>query len=318
MYSTRQDAQFGAIPIGTIETIIQRIRKLVYGRADGMPAARGMLQHRLSRGGSCFCFGAPSPLLWAFGAGFVCRTDPRKPARHREQGFQEVPVHGGTDGPLVWALIAYALIAEIPQGSLALFFSQIIVSFGYSKEQSLLLAIPGGLVKVAALWFGGYIAAKYEKRFLVGIAGLVFAITGMAMIIGCAESNKIGRLIGYYITNCSATGFIASLSIVSTNIAGYTKKTVCASLFMIFYSVGMIIGPQIFRHQDKPVYLPAKITILCAWFVCILCLVYIWAASLSRNKHNAAQKEAGTYEILIEQEFMDLTDRENVEFKYSV
>jgi hypothetical protein len=25
------------MPIGTIETIIQRIRKLVYGKADGMP-----------------------------------------------------------------------------------------------------------------------------------------------------------------------------------------------------------------------------------------------------------------------------------------
>lgn len=94
-------------------------------------------------------------------------------------------------------------------------------------------------------------------------------MTGMAMIIGCAESNKIGRLIGYYITNCSATGFIASLSMVSTNIAGYTKKTVCASLFMIFYSVGMIIGPQIFRHQDKPAYLPAKITIVSP-FSCII------------------------------------------------
>jgi hypothetical protein len=29
--------RFRAMPIGTIETIIQRIRKLVYGRADGMP-----------------------------------------------------------------------------------------------------------------------------------------------------------------------------------------------------------------------------------------------------------------------------------------
>ena len=31
------EPRFRAMPIGTIETITQSIRKLVYGKADGMP-----------------------------------------------------------------------------------------------------------------------------------------------------------------------------------------------------------------------------------------------------------------------------------------
>lgn len=52
--------------------------------------------------------------------------------------------------PLTWAFAFYALTADIPNGGISNFFSQLIVSFGYTAEESLLYGTPGGAVEVVA------------------------------------------------------------------------------------------------------------------------------------------------------------------------
>lgn len=54
--------------------------------------------------------------------------------------------------------------------------------------------------------------------------------------------NNIGRLIGYYMTQAFPTAFVALLSLISSNVAGYTKKTTVAALYLIGYCAGNIIG----------------------------------------------------------------------------
>lgn len=50
--------------------------------------------------------------------------------------------------PMIWAFVFYGLVVDIPNGGITNFFSQLIVSFGYTSEQSLLLGTPGGAVEV--------------------------------------------------------------------------------------------------------------------------------------------------------------------------
>ena len=65
---------------------------------------------------------------------------------------------------------------------------------------------------------------------------------GTILMVALPTQVKIGRLIGYYLTLASPTGFVAILSLISSNIAGYTKKTTIAALYLIAYCVGNIIG----------------------------------------------------------------------------
>ena len=44
--------------------------------------------------------------------------------------------------------------------------------------------------------------------------------------------------------------------------AGYTKKTTVAALFLIAYCAGNIIGPQTFNAKEAPRFRSAEITIL--------------------------------------------------------
>ena len=173
--------------------------------------------------------------------------------------------------PLTWAIVFYALVADIPNGGITNFFSQLITSFGYTEEQSLLYGTPGGAVEVITLIVGGYLGDKLHNRILVSSFGLICSIIGMVLIVALPLSNNSGRLGGYYLTQASAMPFVAFLSLISTNVAGYTKKTTVAAMYLIGYCVGNIIGPQTFRPKDEPRYVPAEITIIVSWVSCFRC-----------------------------------------------
>jgi ACS family allantoate permease-like MFS transporter len=71
-------------------------------------------------------------------------------------------------------------------------------------------------------------------------------MVGMILIVALPLSNSSGRLAGYYLTQASPTPFVALLSLISSNVAGYTKKTTVAAMYLIGYCAGNIIGKQIY------------------------------------------------------------------------
>lgn len=130
------------------------------------------------------------------------------------------------------------------------FFSQIITSFGYTPEQSLLLDTPAGVVGFAAIYMNGYFGDKLKNRILVASTGSIFAMIGMSLIVTLPLSNRGGRLAGYYITQTAPMGLVTLLSLISTNVAGYTKKTTVAGLYFVGYCVGNIIGEMILHSAS--------------------------------------------------------------------
>lgn len=72
--------------------------------------------------------------------------------------------------------------------------------------------------------------------------GLCFGILGFILIVALPLSASLGRLIGFYLTLSVTCPFVVLLSLISSNIAGYTKKTTVAALYLIAYCVGNIIG----------------------------------------------------------------------------
>ncbi|GAM35646.1 hypothetical protein TCE0_017r04139 [Talaromyces pinophilus] len=220
--------------------------------------------------------------------------------------------------PMTWAFAFYALVADIPNGGISNFFSQLIVSFGFTAEQSLLYGIPGGAVEVVALIASGFMGDWLGRRVMCSMGGLVTAMVGVILIIALPLANNDGRLIGYYMTQASPTPFVALLSLISSNVAGYTKKTTVAAIYLISYCVGNIIGPQTFRPKDAPRYVPAEITIVVCYGVCLIDLAFIWWWYSSQNKKKAMIRASEGYAKLENQEWLDLTDGENAEFVYTL
>ncbi|KAK8152135.1 major facilitator superfamily domain-containing protein [Phyllosticta citrichinensis] len=215
--------------------------------------------------------------------------------------------------PLTWAFFLYSLVSSITNGGITNFFSLLITSFGYTSEQSLLYGTPAGAVEIIALIGCGYLGDKIGSRLLISTSGLLASILGVALIIGLPESMNVGRLIGYYLTGSAATSFVALLSLLGTNVAGYTKKTTVGALYLIGYCVGNIIGPQTFRGNN---YETAEIIILVCYSVAVLIVVFIFFYCRLQNKKKAAIRAAPDYQKLENQEWLDLTDGENPEFVY--
>lgn len=162
--------------------------------------------------------------------------------------------------PLAWAFFMYALVADIPNGGLSNFFSQLIVGFGYTPEQSLLYGAPGGVVEIVALIVCGWAGDRFGYRILISMSGMVLALLGMILIVALPLENNSGRLAGYYLTQASPTPFVAILSLISSNVAGYTKKTTVAAFFLIGYCTGNIIGMAIslsFFLSSSLLFLPS-------------------------------------------------------------
>ena len=260
--------------------------------------------------------------------------------------------------PLTWAFAFYAITADIPNGGISNFFSQLIVSFGYTPEQSLLYGTPGGAVEVVALIASGYVGYYTNNRILTSMIGLTVALIGIILIVAVPIAHPGARLAGYYMTQASPTPFVALLALISSNIAGYTKKTSVAAIYLISYCAGNIIGecsypprklivkppcfrgfhsprstihngtekflisvnlgPQTFRPKDAPAYRPAEITIIACYVACLLDLAFIYWYCRHQNSQKAQIRAQPDYQKLENQEFLDLTDKENPEFEYAL
>lgn len=99
-------------------------------------------------------------------------------------------------------------------------------------------------MEVIALLLNGYIGDRTGQRILTSLGGLLTATLGIILIVALPLENNVGRLVGYYFTQAFPTSFVALLSLISSNVAGYTKKTTVAAVYLIGYCVGNIIGKR--------------------------------------------------------------------------
>jgi len=127
---------------------------------------------------------------------------------------------------------------------------------------------------------------------------------------------KAGKLIGNYMTNCIGASLPLLYSWVAANYAGHTKKVVMNAVLLMSFCLGNIIGPETFRKGDAPEYLPAKITIVVTTAVAI-CLTIVLRIIYQMENRRRERRGVGV-EHKVNQEFLDLTDRENGEFRVSV
>lgn len=63
------------------------------------------------------------------------------------------------------------------------------------------------------------------------------------------------RLFGFLCFFAHLPGLSISLSLIASNTAGFTKKSVGTSLYTIMYCVGNISGPFLFQAKDAPRYI---------------------------------------------------------------
>lgn len=127
------------------------------------------------------------------------------------------------------------------------------------------------------------------------------------------EATKAGLLISYWIifTFWAAQGL--GMSMLTRNVGGATKKSVCITLNFLAWCAGNAAGPQVFFDGDEPRYLKAFTIHLVCYSVLVGVIVFLRWNLTWRNKKK--DREFGS-EIDTTHGFDDLTDKENRNFRY--
>lgn len=135
------------------------------------------------------------------------------------------------------------MTVDIPCGGITVFFTQLIGGMGFDANTTFIITMPAGVVQVICNLGFPYLAQRTGFRMLSAVAAMCLSLFGIALMAGLARdgptAHTIGQIIGYYITiGNSATATILTLSNISSNTAGYTKKTTVNAVALVGYCVG--------------------------------------------------------------------------------
>ncbi|KIX95322.1 uncharacterized protein Z520_08839 [Fonsecaea multimorphosa CBS 102226] len=212
-----------------------------------------------------------------------------------------------------WLLSLVVITTNVPNGAVSSFSSIIIENFGYDEYTTLLLNLPGCAVAFVSVGFGTWWAGRYNGRGIAIIVLTIPTLIGGALMAWLPPTDKGGLLAGNFMTNSVGATLPLLYSWITSNYAGHTKKITMNAIVLMSFCVGNIIGPETFRAKDAPQYIPAKLTIVVILSIAIvlaitLDLLYAW--------ENKKRDREEPQDLPPDYEFLDLTDKENRNFRY--
>ncbi|CAI7584145.1 hypothetical protein N7533_000366 [Penicillium manginii] len=222
--------------------------------------------------------------------------------------------------PQAWCLILNSLTSNLCNGGITTFTSIITAGFGFTDLKALLMQMPQGAAQIVFLVLTS-LAVTYipHSRVLAQIFNTIVSVIGMLLIWKLNPEEQVGRMVGLSIGIVYAINLPISLSIVTSNVAGFSKKSVVSSLLFISYCVGNVIGPQFFLAKEEPSY-PTGIKaamsglVLSIFFLVVLYFYYIYENR--RRDRLYGRPEDMTVGAELQDELSNKTDTEIESFRY--
>lgn len=93
-----------------------------------------------------------------------------------------------------------------------------------------------------------------STRIAMMILNAAVSTIGMILVWKLDLDNQGGRLTGLTLGSVFAVNVPLSLSLISSNVAGFTKRSVVSALLFVAYCAGNIAGPQFYTTSEEPEY----------------------------------------------------------------
>ncbi|KAJ5371514.1 uncharacterized protein N7496_007606 [Penicillium cataractarum] len=222
--------------------------------------------------------------------------------------------------PQTWFLVLYTLCVNFCNGGITSFSSIIIAGFGFSNLKALLIQMPLGAAQLVFLLLtSGFATYVKQTRILMMILNALVSVIGMILIWKLDSHNRAGRMTGLCLGAVFAANIPLSLSLISSNVAGFTKKSTVSALMFVAYCVGNIVGPQFFIPSEKPGY-PTGIKaamsglVLGIFFLICLYVYYMWENRRRDQLYGSPRQLTEAEEL--QDELSNKTDGEIDSFRY--
>ncbi|EIN08414.1 MFS general substrate transporter [Punctularia strigosozonata HHB-11173 SS5] len=239
-----------------------------------------------------------------------------------------------------WLFFFWAAIANLQNG-LGTEASRVIKLFGFTTLQTTLLNIPTGFAQILGITLGCWMLRMWpNSRAFIHNIFWIPSILSAFLLIFLPYSNKIGHICAIYLLSFGgAPGFVMMLSWVTSATAGHTKKLATNGIFLIGYALGQILCTQFWKDKYAPKFVVPWIICLCTYAADIAIVCALWYLLRNENARRdalaaqsggkAADGEFQEYGYVVsvdekghevktkvEKGLLDLTDRQNLAFRY--
>jgi hypothetical protein len=130
--------------------------------------------------------------------------------------------------------------------------------------------MPTGAAQLIFLVFSSTFATYVpSSRIIMMALNCVVAMVGYLLVYKLDEEAHVAKMAGLCLGSVFAANIPLSLSLISSNVAGLTKKSVVSAMLFIAYCVGNIVGPQFYFASEEPTY---EVCFPFIFACCYLCL----------------------------------------------
>ncbi|KIL83619.1 hypothetical protein FAVG1_13170 [Fusarium avenaceum] len=219
----------------------------------------------------------------------------------------------------IWLLCFYLLCMSVCSSSINAFSQIVLVGLGFDVYQANLFLIAVGAVHATFSIVSTYVCSRYRNiRCITSV--LLCSLSLMGSILVRFGPNLGAKMFGFLIIFAFPATISIAYSMIASNVAGFTKKSVAASIATLGYCVGNIIGPFLFFPREAPKY-PSGFTGSAACFgIGIVLMVVLFF--ITRYENNRRDKLYGVVDqailSVVEEEVCntDRTDGKNSAFRY--
>ncbi|KAH0347058.1 MFS general substrate transporter, partial [Aureobasidium melanogenum] len=220
-----------------------------------------------------------------------------------------------------WLFTLLGFVSNIPNGGISNFSTLVIKGLGFDTLHTALLGIPQGALVV--IWIGlGAVANRYlpkNSRTIVCALFMLPTIAGALGFLLAPDNAYVGRLICFYLTGSYQASFVLSLSLVTSNTGGQSKKMIVSGMIWFGACIGNIASPFFYRSEQAPSYplgIGSLLTANCIEFLLfgVLRYAFIWE-NKRKEKIRLRMRESGEAAALNDTAFSNLTDKQNPNFE---
>lgn len=218
--------------------------------------------------------------------------------------------------PQTYCYMLIQVTTTLPTSGLGAFYNIILTELNFTILQTQLLAMVLGGVIIFTLMGSAWLVRKTNQNLITMAVFIIPSFIGTIVIMTVPNKNdatKAGLLISYWIvfTFWAAQGL--GMSMLTRNVGGQTKKSVCITMNFLAWCAGNAAGPQIFFDGDAPRYRKALSIHLGCYSLLVVVIAFLrWNLT---NRNSKKDREFGK-DISTTHGFDDLTDKENPNFRY--
>ncbi|KFY95992.1 hypothetical protein V498_02976 [Pseudogymnoascus sp. VKM F-4517 (FW-2822)] len=274
--------------------------------------------------------------LWAFVVWFVLSDSPSNAIflNHRERliavkcvsgnetgiknkHFDKGQIVAGFTDPKTILIFISVFAAAIPNGVVNSFSTIIIRDMGFDITMTTKLKSVGDAVQIMSLLIGGIVILNVpNSRLLTATTANILCTVSAACMAYLPRSNTWGRLVAFWLVNSQSVGFTVALTTISSNMGGFTHRSLASALVFTAYCWGNFAGPFVVKPSEAPYYRGATIGLLAGYSIKTCCHLMVLAYMVTVNKRRDKIYGPANKEDSNEAGMREQTEFENKSFRY--